>query len=140
MQLSAAHIQSIRSSWRYFRNIDTCILGDAFYTKLFSDHPFLKHAFREDLSVYYKKLHDFLNLAVARIERNESMDAAIREMTDPHPFGPFHHQHLHKLEDSLIWTLQKGLGPEWTAEIEQAWKTFYQLLTGKLNNTLTIAE
>jgi nitric oxide dioxygenase len=140
MQLSADHIQSIRYTWRYFKNIDPGIFGDAFYTKLFTDNPLLKVEFNGDISVYYQNLFDFLNMAVARIDRRESLNSAIEDMANRQFTNQLLEIHQSALEKALVWTLQKGIGPEWSVDIEYAWKLYFHLLIGKIRKCATLAE
>ena len=140
MQLSADHIQSIRHTWKYFKNIDPGIFGDAFFTKLFTDNPLLKVEFNGDMSVYYQNLFDFLNMAVARIDRRESLDSAIEDMANRQQTNYLLDLHVSTLENALVWTLQKGMGPEWSDEMENAWKLYFHLLIGKIRKSATLAE
>ncbi|ULQ52950.1 hypothetical protein [Flavihumibacter fluvii] len=140
MQLSAEHIRSIRNTWKYFKHIDTSILGDAFYTKLFNNNPLLKSEFRGDMFVYYKKLHDFLNLAIARIERSETIEPALLEIASHQQTEFFCDRYYDEIENALIWTLAKGMGPEWSADIEKAWKLYCNILAAKIRKSATIVE
>ena len=31
---------------------------------------------------------------------------------------------------ALLWTLEKGLGPDWTSEVAEAWTAAYATLSG----------
>jgi hemoglobin-like flavoprotein len=135
MQLSAHQVQSIRDTWKYFRNIDALILGDAFYTKLFTDYPFLKNAFRGDMSVHYRNLHEMLNLVVGRIDSNEGINTAITAVANQKKHYEINDSHFGCFEETLIWTLGKGMGPEWTPSAEYAWRRYFKLLTGNTMKT-----
>lgn len=131
MPLTADQVRHIRNTWKYFRQIDFNVFGDALFTKLFVDYPFLKKVFRGDLSEQYYKLHHYLNTAVARIDYN---DAALEEFPsciNPDNVAEFNSSCFECLKEALIWTLQKGIGRDWLPEYTQAWSDYLQLLAEK---------
>jgi len=37
--------------------------------------------------------------------------------------------HFKPVGEALLWTLQQGLGKDWTEEIKEAWQTCYKMLS-----------
>lgn len=131
MPLTADQVRYIRNTWKYFRQIDFNVFGDALFTKLFVDYPFLKKVFRGDLSDQYYKLHHYLNTAVARIDHNDVAAEDFLTYFHPDHLPEFNATYFECLKEALIWTLQKGIGRDWLPEYGHAWSAYIQLLAEK---------
>ena len=66
------------------------------------------------------------------ITKFDSMDSILHEVTalaERHKkYGVKDEQYIY-VGDALLWTLEKGLGEFWTAELKTAWVDFYQTLS-----------
>jgi hemoglobin-like flavoprotein len=127
--MTEKQVITIRKSWRVFRGIDPKVVGDAFYSKLFHDHPELRRMFPKNMDEQYKKLIDMLSTIVSRVDDLEGLGNDIAAMAKRHvAYGvkPFHYQ---LVGDALLWTLQQGLGKEWNDEVRKAWALCYEQLS-----------
>src|SRR4051812_39282936 len=54
----------VQKTWKLFRDIKPEIVGDVFYSKLFTDVPALRRLFKNPMISQYKKLIDTLSMIV----------------------------------------------------------------------------
>lgn len=40
--------------------------------------------------------------------------------------------------DALLWTLEQGVGTEWTDEVKNAWVTFYGFITKEMKTGMNL--
>ena len=112
-----------------FRGVDSRVVGDAFYSKLFHDNPELRRMFQKNMDEQYKKLIDMLTAIVSRLDGLDELSKEIAALANRHVSYGVKHFHYKLVGDALLWTLQQGLGKDWNPELEQAWKTCYQELS-----------
>lgn len=127
-------IKIVKQTWRIFRDIDPVLIGDLFYTKLFTDNPALKKMFPADMHQQYIKLTDMLTSIVSRLEQPELITEEITAMAQRHVQYGVRPAHYKLVGTALLWTLEKGLGKDWTAEVKDAWLTCYTLLANTMIN------
>jgi len=126
--LSAHHIALVKSSWRMLRGIEPAILAGTFYAKLFADHPALKRMFPKDMEPQYMKLMDMLHAMVIHLDKLDIMAADMGALAKRHTGYGVKPKHYAMIGEALLWTLEKGLGKDWTPEVAEAWGTCYNQL------------
>lgn len=109
-------------------SIDPKIIGDAFYSKLFADHPALRKMFPTEMDKQYIKLVDMLSSIIMSLDQIESVSANIVAMSKRHNGYGVKAHHYTMVGNALLWTLRKGLGAEWNQDVESAWNSCYQSL------------
>lgn len=134
MKMTNEQIALVKKSWRIFRNIDPLLVGDLFYSKLFTDNPSVKKMFPTDMRQQYVKLIDMLSSIVSRLEQLEVLTDDIASMARRHVQYGVRPAHYKLVGKALMWTLEKGLGSDWTPELEDAWKNCYTLLSETMIN------
>ena len=82
--MTPAQILLIKRSWNDFRRIDPIVVGDAFYSKLFTENPALKKMFPNDMETQYWKLMEMLNTLVSRLEKLETLSADLEALAIRH--------------------------------------------------------
>ncbi|HEX2630029.1 MAG TPA: globin domain-containing protein [Chitinophagaceae bacterium] len=127
--MNETQIAIIKKSWRFFRSIDPAVVGDAFYSKLFMDNPVLRKMFPSRMEEQYKKLMDMLNTIIARLDNLDALNEDIIAMAQRHVQYGVRPAHYKLVGAALLWTLQQGLGPEWTPEVKEAWSSCYNKLS-----------
>ena len=128
-------IRIVKKTWSFFRNMSPEFVGDVFYTKLFMDHPDLEKRYPKEPQKRYEDLIKMLNMVISRLDRSEELAWALTEIANqPHRIWvtPVHY---HKVVSTLIWTLRKGLGNDWTAAVEDAWMSCIKMVES-LNETI----
>ena len=127
--MTEKQIKLVKKSWSQFRHIQPVIVADTFYSHLFLKHPKLRSLFPKDMTEQYEKLIAMLNIVVSRLDRNDDLLNDIKEMGVRHKEYGVKTAHYVYIEQSLLWTLEKGLGNDWNEETAEAWRECYTLLS-----------
>jgi len=128
IRMTAQQIAQVQRTWKLFRDINPQVIGDVFYSKLFTEVPSVKRLFRNPMVSQYKKLTDMLSMIVSRLQEIDAITNDIREMAKRHVHYGVKQEHYVAVGEALLWTLQQGLGADWNAEVQEAWTTCYKLL------------
>jgi hemoglobin-like flavoprotein len=99
-----------------------------FYARLFELDPALRPLFRGDMAEQGRKLMTMIATAVAGLERPDHLLAGVRQLGLRHSTYGVRDEHYATVGTALLWTLEKGLGAEFTAEVRAAWTEVYTLL------------
>ena len=124
----------IKKSWKIFRGIDPVLVGDTFYSKLFSDHPALRRMFPKNMERQYKKLMDMISTIVARLDKFDELNDEIAGMARRHTQYGVRPEHYKMVGATLLWTLEQGLGADWTPATKEAWTICYTRLAETMIN------
>lgn len=135
--LSAREVSLIKKSWNQVRNIDPVAVGDAFYTKLFFEHPELRKMFPGEMDVQYIKLMDMLNTMVTHLDKLDELTGDIIAMAKRHEGYGVKPEHYEPVGQALLWTLKTGLGAEWTEELKEAWTKCYGIVANAMIGVTT---
>ena len=130
--LTGQEISLIKNSWTKFCQIDPLAIGDAFYNKLFFDHPELRKMFPVEMDAQYRKLLDMLNTLVTHLERIDELTEDIVAMAKRHEGYGVKPEQYGQVGQALIWTLKTGLGNEWTEDVKNAWIKCYGILSNAM--------
>lgn len=112
-----------------FRNIDPALVGGTFYSKLFNEHPQLRKMFPANMIDQYRKLMEMLSTIVARLDHIQDMKNDIAAMARRHVQYGVRPAHYKLVGSALLWTLEQGLGKDWTPEVKEAWVKCYTSLS-----------
>jgi hemoglobin-like flavoprotein len=101
-----------------------------FYGRLFEIAPELKPLFHGDMAEQGRKLMMTLGVVVNGLKNLDAILPTAKALAIRHvgygvkaaDYGP--------VGEALIWTLEKGLGPDFTAEVKNAWLAAYGALSG----------
>lgn len=99
-----------------------------FYTRLFELDPALRALFHGDMAAQGRKLMQTLALCVGSLDRLAAIVPAVRELGRRHVAYHVRDEHYETVGAALLWTLEKGLGPDFTAETRAAWSKVYWVL------------
>jgi len=99
-----------------------------FYGRLFELDPSLRALFTGDMVEQGRKLMTMLTLAVKGLDRLDELVPAVRALGARHTGYGVQDAHYDTVAAALIWTLERGLGPDFTPEVKAAWTTVYGLL------------
>jgi hemoglobin-like flavoprotein len=99
-----------------------------FYSRLFELDPSLKQLFKGELQEQGRKLMTMIRLVVNGLNRLDQLVPAVQELGRRHARYGVQDEHYDTVGAALLWTLQQGLGPGFTPEVEAAWATAYTLL------------
>jgi hemoglobin-like flavoprotein len=101
-----------------------------FYDRLFSIAPQVKSMFPADMTEQRKKLMATLAVVVNGLDRLESVLPAASALATRHVGYGVKAEHYPVVGAALLWTLEKGLGEGWTADVAGAWTAAYGTLSG----------
>jgi hemoglobin-like flavoprotein len=116
----------VKKSWRILRNVDPALLGEVFYTRLYSQMPNSKGIFKTGLEDNYGKMIDLMSYAIARVDNLETLALELARLAKTHINPDFKIEHYRIFNEALLWTLEKGLGNDWNLEVKNAWRTCLQ--------------
>ncbi|MDM7922896.1 MAG: globin family protein [Pyrinomonadaceae bacterium] len=111
-----------------------------FYNRLFELDPALMNLFKGDLSEQGLKLIHMIGVAVNGLSRIDDILPAVRSLGARHAVYGVKDAHYETVGSALLWTLAKGLGPDFTEETKEAWNTAYSLLARTMKEAARTAE
>jgi hemoglobin-like flavoprotein len=111
-----------------------------FYARLFELDPSLRPLFRGDIAEQGKKLMSMLGMTVAMLHRIDMVVPHLKDLGVRHAGYGVTEQHYATVGTALLWTLQKGLGPEFTPEVREAWTSAYSLIANTMIGAAREAE
>jgi hemoglobin-like flavoprotein len=106
--------------------------AELFYGRLFTLDPSLKPLFKSDLKEQGKKLMKMIGAAVNGLDNLPGLVPVVQDLGKRHvPYG-VKAEHYDTVASALLWTLEKGLGPDFTPAVKDAWATVYGILAGTM--------
>ena len=96
-----------------------------FYERLFEIAPEVRPLFKADLSDQGRKLMKTLGFAVASLDDLDRLVPALENLGQAHDGYGVEPAHYDSVGEALLWTLEQGLGDEFTPEIKAAWTEVY---------------
>lgn len=127
--MTPTQITLVQNSWRLIRDLDPELVGDLFYSKLFLDHPELRSLFPAVMSEQHEKLVSKFNILIARLDHLADLMPDITALAVRHVEYGVKPAHYEAVGAAFLWTLQRGLGDDWTQDISIAWQTCYAELS-----------
>lgn len=118
----------IRQSWEQVKPIADDA-AELFYGKLFELDPSLRNLFSGDMQQQGRKLMAAINVAVKSLDRFDSIEKNIRDLGARHHHYGVQDHHYVTVANALLWTLQQGLGDQFTPDVRAAWVEMYQRLS-----------
>jgi nitric oxide dioxygenase len=103
--------------------------AEIFYARLFDIAPSVKPLFPADLAEQRKKLMAALAAVVAGLSNLPSVLPVASALAKRHVGYGAQREHYSAVGEALLWTLARGLGPQWTPEVAAAWTSAYATLS-----------
>ena len=101
-----------------------------FYGRLFEIAPEVKPLFRGDMTEQGRKLMTTLGVVVSGLKNLEAILPAAKALAVKHVGYGVKAADYKPVGEALIWTLEKGLGDDFTDEVKSAWLAAYGALSG----------
>jgi hemoglobin-like flavoprotein len=101
-----------------------------FYGRLFEIAPEVKPLFRGDMAEQGRKLMGTLAVVVTGLGNLEAILPAASALAKKHVAYGVKGEHYGPVGVALLWTLERGLGAEWTPDLAAAWTAAYTTLSG----------
>jgi hemoglobin-like flavoprotein len=103
-----------------------------FYARLFELDPELRGLFRGDMVQQGRKLMAMITMAVTSLNRLDLLVPSVRALGARHAGYGVEEEHYATVGAALLWTLEKGLGEEFTPAVRDAWTATYSLLANTM--------
>ncbi len=123
--MTKEQIALVKNSWKLFRKVDACLIGDVFYSKLFFDNPKLRQLFPASMEEQCRKMIDMLSVIISKVDRPNEITEDIKAMALRHESYGVKPQHYRLLGNALLWTMERGLGNDWNDKVKDAWFACY---------------
>jgi len=125
--MTPKQIELVQASWKKIVRIadGTAAL---FYDKLFSLDPALKPLFKGDMARQGRKLMQMISTAVEGLGRVEALAPAVQDLGRRHRGYGVRDKDYDTVAAALLWTLGRGLGSAFTADVREAWIAVYGVL------------
>jgi nitric oxide dioxygenase len=101
-----------------------------FYDRLFELAPQVKPMFPGDMTEQRKKLMGTLAFVVNGLGNLDLVLPAASALAKRHVGYGVQAAHYPVVGSALLWTLEKGLGADWTPDVAEAWTAAYTTLSG----------
>lgn len=121
-------IKLVQNSFAQVAPIST-IAADLFYGRLFEIAPSVRRMFPQDMVQQKMKLMTMLGVVVNGLSKIDALLPAVRALGKRHAGYDVHPEHFAPVGAALIWTLEQGLGDDFTPEVKEAWTTAYGVLS-----------
>lgn len=99
-----------------------------FYGRLFEIAPEVQPLFRGDMTEQGRKLMKTLTVVVHGLGNLDAILPAASALAKGHVAYGVKAKHYTPVGEALLWTLERGLGPDWTPEVKGAWTAAYTTL------------
>ena len=106
------------------------VAADLFYDRLFSIAPKLRALFPEDMTEQKQKLMAMLATAVGNLHQMDHIALAVQDLGKRHVRYGVTNADYQPMGDALLWTLEQGLGVDFTPPVKVAWMEAYAMLAG----------
>jgi hemoglobin-like flavoprotein len=125
--MTPEQITLVQTSWEKVKPISDKA-AELFYGKLFELDPELKDMFKGDMAEQGRKLMMMINTAVNALNNIEGIVPAVQDLGKRHAGYGVQDKDYDTVAAALLWTLEAGLGDEFTPEVKGAWTDTYVLL------------
>lgn len=131
MPLSPRQVELIQTSFAKVAPISD-EAAKIFYAKLFSYDPYLKPLFKGDMTQQGRKLMSTLKVATAGLNDLSAVVPVLEQLADRHVGYGVRPQDYTTVGNALIYTLQTGLGDDFTPETRQAWVALFKVVAATM--------
>lgn len=106
--------------------------ADLFYRRLFELDPSLRALFKGDMKTQGQKLMQMIAAAVQGLDKPDTLIPIVQSLGKRHAGYGVQTHHYDTVGAALLWTLEQGLGKDFTPETKSAWTETYKLVAGTM--------
>ena len=137
--MTATNIELVKKSWALVAAIDMETVGMLFYNRLFEIAPEVKPMFSKSaMPEQSKKLLTMLSYIIAKLDKLEDILDEVAKLAQRHEGYAVKEEHYTAVGTSLLYTLELGLGAQWTRELKLAWTEVYTILSSAMINATRV--
>jgi hemoglobin-like flavoprotein len=129
MPMTPLQVELVQTSFQKVVPI-AATAADLFYDRLFEIAPETRAMFPKDLTEQKGKLMSMLGTAVTNLHKLDTILSAVKDLGQRHKGYGVTAAHYAPVGAALLWTLEKGLGSDFTPEVKAAWTETYTALAG----------
>jgi hemoglobin-like flavoprotein len=129
--LNANDIALVRATFARVVPIQSAA-ADLFYDRLFGVSPKLRELFPADLRGQKQKLMQMIATAVGGLNNLNQLVPAVKALGARHSSYGVTTEHYRLVGEALLWTLERGLGQDFTPEVRSAWAKVYHVLAATM--------
>jgi hemoglobin-like flavoprotein len=127
--MTPQQVEQVQQSFEKVRPI-AAMAAELFYGKLFQMDPSLRPLFKGDLKEQGRMLMAMIAAAVRGLSNPQALAPTLIDLGRKHVGYGVQDRHYVTVGAALIWTLEQGLGKDFTVELRDAWLAAYGLLSG----------
>jgi methyl-accepting chemotaxis protein len=102
--------------------------AEMFYSRLFQLDPTIKDLFKGDMKEQGGRLMAMIATAVAGLNDLDKLVPSVKMLGQRHTGYGVVDKHYDTVGEALLWTLEQGLGADFTPDVKEAWTAIYTLL------------
>jgi nitric oxide dioxygenase len=121
----------IKASWDKVMPIASTA-AELFYGRLFELAPGVRELFPDEMVDQKRKLMTTIGRIVSGLDGLDALAPEIHALALRHLSYGAAPAHYEAVGDCLLWTLDKGLGDDFTPELREAWTAAYALLSASM--------
>ena len=114
--------------------------ADLFYGRLFETAPQLRPLFKGDIKTQGRKLMSTIALAVGSLQKLPELVPIVQDLGRRHIGYGVKDEHYDIVADALLWTLDKGLGADFTPDVREEWISVYTTLADTMKSAEALPE
>ena len=126
--LSTEDVERIQQSFALAAPIAEAA-ADLFYDRLFTIAPEVRPLFKNDIKDQGRKLMAMLGAVVGGLSDLPSVIAVAEDLARRHVDYGVKPEHYAPVGAALLWTLERGLGEDFTPEVRASWAKAYGALS-----------
>ncbi|MCB1217278.1 hemin receptor [bacterium] len=129
--MNAEQIAMVQDSWAKVTPMGTKAT-ELFYSRLFEQYPEVRELFPDEMENQHKLLFNMINMAVIGLKRLDDIVPGVQKLGKRHVQYGVRDEDYGKVGAALLWTLEQGLGEDWSPELAAAWAECYGLLAATM--------
>jgi nitric oxide dioxygenase len=132
-------VRLVRESWAKVRPIAPAA-SKLFYDRLFELEPSVRPLFKRDIDEQGRMLMGMIGTVVSRLDDLTALVPQVQALGARHAKYGVRDEHYAPVGAALLWTLEQGLGADFTDDTREAWATAYGILATTMMEASRQAE
>jgi nitric oxide dioxygenase len=108
--------------------------ADLFYGLLFEIAPQVRPLFKGDIKAQGRKLMSTIAFTVGSLQKLPELAPVVHDLGRRHAGYGVKDEHYDIVASALLWTLDKGQGPDFTPDVKDAWISVYTNLADTMKS------
>ena len=131
--MTPRQVELVRKTWSGLEG-NAEQVAELFYARLFQLDPALRSLFKKDMRAQGRMLTSVISMAIAQLDRLDVLGPVVHALGKRHATYGVQDAHYATVGSALLDTLATGLGPDFTAEMRDAWTEVYRVLASTMQD------